>query len=137
MASTPQAPRGEQTPDRTALVHQAELVISYVLLGGVLLSAAIILAGVVVFYYEYYTASGRAISTAFPHSLAGVFADLARGNPLAIILLGLLVLLATPFARVAVSIVAFALERDWRYVVITSLVLIILVVSFVLGRGGA
>jgi uncharacterized membrane protein len=131
------APRGERASDRTALVRQAELVISYVLRGGVLLSAAIILAGVVMFYYQYYTTSGHAISTAFPHSLAGVFADLAHGNPLGIILLGLLVLLATPFARVAVSIVAFALEHDWRYVVITSLVLIILVASFVLGRGGA
>jgi uncharacterized membrane protein len=62
---------------------------------------------------------------------------LTQGDPVALVALGLLVLLATPFLRVAVSIVAFALERDWRYVGITALVLAILLASFFLGKGGA
>jgi uncharacterized membrane protein YfcA len=41
----------------------------------------------------------------------------------------LLILLATPVIRVAVSIVAFALERDWLYVGITLLVLALLLTS--------
>jgi uncharacterized membrane protein len=40
-------------------------------------------------------------------------------------------------ARVAISIFAFARERDWLYVGITTLVLLILLASFLLGRGGA
>jgi len=35
-----------------------------------------------------------------------------------------------------ISIVAFALERDWRYAVITAVVLLILIVSFALGKAG-
>ena len=35
--------------------------------------------------------------------------------------------------RVAVSILAFAIERDRAYVVITSIVLLLLILSFALG----
>jgi len=47
-----------------------------------------------------------------------------RLNPL-----GLLLLIATPIARVAFSIVGFALERDRMYVVFTLIVLAILLYS--------
>lgn len=124
-------------PEREGLVRQAELVISQVLRGGVLLSAAIILLGVLLFYLQFGASGGQAPGAAFPHTLLGVVSGLSRGDPLAIIVLGLLVLLATPVVRVAVSIMAFGLERDWRYVAITSLVLLILLLSFVLGKGGA
>ncbi len=128
----------EGARDRDELVQRAELIISNVLRGGVLLSAAIITAGVVDFYREYLASYGSApLYQDYPHTLGQVITDLEQGNPLAIITLGLLVLLATPVVRVAVSIVAFGLERDWRYVVITSCVLLIIVVSFVLGAGGA
>jgi uncharacterized membrane protein len=124
--------------DQTILIRQAELIISNVLRGGVLLSAVVIAAGVIAFYWRYLAAGGRGVSNRpFPHNLTGVAQGLSSGDPLAIIALGLLILLATPVLRVAVSIVAFALERDWRYTVITSLVLAILIVSFLLGRGGA
>ena len=127
----------EKEAGREALVRQAELIISHVLRGGVLLSAAIILAGVVLLYLRAFAAEGSEAVSAFPHTLPSVEQGLAHGDPLAIIVLGLLVLLATPVVRVAVSIVAFLLERDWRYVIITSLVLLILLLSFVLGKGGA
>jgi uncharacterized membrane protein len=132
----------EQTmrnPERDALVRQAELIISNVLRGGVLLSAAIILSGVILFYIQYLTTGGQGIPyNTYPHTLRAVSRSLAQGNPIGIITLGLLILLATPVMRVAVSIVAFALERDWRYILITSLVLAILLFSFfALGQGGA
>jgi uncharacterized membrane protein len=46
-----------------------------------------------------------------------------------VIQLGLLVLIATPVARVVFSIAGFTLERDWTYVVITAIVLAILLYS--------
>ena len=56
-------------------------------------------------------------------------------HPQSIIALGLLLLIATPILRVAVSIIAFALERDYRFVVITAIVLVILILSnFLLGN---
>jgi uncharacterized membrane protein len=51
----------------------------------------------------------------------------------AIIQLGLLVLIATPVARVAFSLVAFALQRDRTYMVVSVIVLAALLYS--LGAG--
>ena len=45
--------------------------------------------------------------------------------------------LITPVLRVLVSILAFGIERDWRYVGITTLVFVILLVSLLLGKVGA
>lgn len=47
----------------------------------------------------------------------------------AVIQAGLLLLIAVPIVRVAVSIVAFAIERDCLYVIVTALVLGILLFS--------
>ena len=58
-----------------------------------------------------------------------------QGNPLAIIMLGLLILLATPLARVTVSIAAFAIERDRLYIIITSIVLTIFTLFGIFGVG--
>jgi uncharacterized membrane protein len=55
---------------------------------------------------------------------------------MAIITLGLILLLATPVARVAVSVIAFALSRDRLYVAITLVVLCILIFSLLSGAGG-
>ncbi len=122
--------------ERDALLRRTELIISHVLRGGVLLSAAVILIGVVLFYIRWLGSGERLHVTSFPHSLGAVGSGLAHGDPLAVIALGLLLLLATPVLRVAVSVITFALERDWLYTGITLLVLAILVLSFVLGRGG-
>jgi uncharacterized membrane protein len=119
------------------IVHRTELVISHVLRGGVLLSAVIITAGVILFYLRDAQSAHGLLDHPYPHSLADVMSGLMLGNPIAIIALGLLLLLSTPVVRVAVSIFAFAVERDWRYVMITSLVLAILIASFLLGKGGA
>ncbi len=121
--------------DRDATVRKAELVISNILRLGVILSAAIVVVGVVMFYVR--EAMFGADTRSFPHSLSAVISGVAQGDARSVIVLGLLVLLMTPVLRVAVSIVAFALEDDWRYVVITSIVLIVLLLSFFLGRGGA
>lgn len=123
--------------DRESLARRAELIISGVLRGGVVLSASIILLGVVLYYLRNPRANPAIAQPAlFPHSLPAVLTGLAHADGLAIIAFGLLILLATPVIRVAVSIVAFALEGDRRYVAITTLVLFILIVSFIAGRGG-
>ena len=66
--------------------------------------------------------------------LSGLPGLLAHGDPAAYLSLGLLALIATPFVRVAGTIVAFACERDRRYVVITAVVLAVMCVSVVLGK---
>lgn len=47
--------------------------------------------------------------------------------------LGILVVILTPFVRVAGSVVAFAYERDWRFVAVTLAVLVVMVVTVRLG----
>ena len=47
---------------------------------------------------------------------------------------GLLLLIATPVARVAFTLVAFILQRDRTYIAITALVLALLLYALVLGR---
>ncbi|MBV9155052.1 MAG: DUF1634 domain-containing protein, partial [Acidobacteriaceae bacterium] len=61
--------------------------------------------------------------------IKGAFAVRARS----IIQLGILLLIATPIARVAFSLVGFALGRDRTYVVITAIVLTVLLVSLITG----
>jgi uncharacterized membrane protein len=126
-----------RTPDDQERLRQAELLISYVLRGGVLLSAAIIALGTVLFYIRYFASHGHDAQITIYHTITGVLADVAHGDPVAIIALGLLVLLLTPVLRVVVSVVTFALEHDWLYTGITLLVFCILLLSFLLGRGGA
>jgi uncharacterized membrane protein len=46
-----------------------------------------------------------------------------------LIQLGLLILIATPIARVAFSFVAFLYQRDWTYVLVTLIVLALLFYS--------
>ena len=55
-----------------------------------------------------------------------------RGD--AVIQLGILLLIAVPIVRVAVSLAAFLLQRDWLYCVVTFLVLGILLFSLLGGR---
>jgi uncharacterized membrane protein YfcA/uncharacterized membrane protein len=117
----------QRTDDaRMSLVRQTELIISYVLRGGVYISAAVILVGVILFYTRPHPAEA---DLTYPHNLNAILPALGAGSPVAIITLGLLILLATPVIRVAVSIVAFAVERDWLYVCITLVVLTLLLTS--------
>ena len=115
-------------------VRQAEILISRVLRGGVILSAVIIGIGMLGVLLHL---GNQASSLPALDSVATVWHGLVAGDPLAVIMAGLLVLLATPVLRVAVSVVAFALEGDFRYVAITCLVLLILLVSFALGKAGS
>lgn len=54
----------------------------------------------------------------------------------ALIAPGLLLLIATPVLRVAVSVFAFVLERDRIYIAITTAVLALVLLSFALGKAG-
>jgi len=111
------------------------IIIGWILQGGVLLSAAIILIGMLLLPFHSRGLSEQSL-VSFPHTLAEEWTGLLALRPQAVIVLGLLLLIATPVMRVAVSVVAFAIERDYRYVVITLLVLAILIASFLIGKGG-
>ena len=114
-----------------------ENVVSVLLRTGVLLSATVVLAGGV--YYlsrhggapaNYHRFVGQpSIDRIATEIVGGAFRLRARS----VIQFGILLLIATPIARVAVSLVAFVLERDRTYVLITSLVLSVLLISLITG----
>jgi len=123
-------------PPRDALTRRANLIISGVLRGGVLLSAAIIMLGLVLLSAHILVAHGASVTYQIPRTAGSVLQGVLRGDPVSVITLGLLVLLATPVVRVGVSLVTFALEGDRLYTAITALVLLILLLSFLSGRAG-
>ncbi len=67
--------------------------------------------------------------------ISGIVQEAGQIEPEAIVQLGLLLLLATPIARVAFSVFAFACQKDWIYVLFTLVVLSILAYSIVFGVG--
>lgn len=133
-AAGPEGNAAHDDPARTT-----ELMVSFVLRSGVIVSAAVIIAGLVLLVYHGLAGLQGGIATAFnfPHTFGAVFAGVAKLDPVSVISLGLLLMIITPVTRVAVSIIAFAMERDWRYVGITALVLLVLLVSFALGKAGS
>jgi uncharacterized membrane protein len=66
-----------------------------------------------------------------PLSILGQAAAL---DPLGLIMLGLILLIATPVARVVFSVAAFLLQRDYLYVIFTLLVLAVLLYSLFNGN---
>lgn len=108
-------------------------VIGTLLQVGVLAAAAVVLAGGI----WLLAGSGHGQPSYKPfrgeppglRSAGGVIASLAHPRPEILIQFGLLLLIATPVARVVFSLAAFALERDWTYVVITLIVLVVLAYS--------
>jgi uncharacterized membrane protein len=116
--------------------RRVERAVSLVLRTGVGLSAAVILLGLGLLVAKGIFSNNVRIDAAipYPRDLAALASGLLALDPASVIMLGLVALIATPIARVAVSILAFALERDWRYVAITAIVLAILVAGLVMGK---
>ena len=112
------------------------LVVSTILIVGVSVSAALIAVGLIGSFLVGWEGS---LAGAGPVDRATTdFGVLPRGlptlRPAALVQLGLVVLLLTPVARVAASVVGFMLERDWLYVAITAIVLAVLLASLAVLR---
>jgi uncharacterized membrane protein len=117
---------------------QVETIIGNLLRAGVLLAAAVTLAGGVIYLAHHGGGAwpGYAVFRGQYSPLRqplDIIQQALAGDGRAIIQLGVLLLMATPVARVAFSVAAFGLERDWTYVGTTLLVLAILLYSLVGG----
>ncbi len=115
--------------------EKLEQVLGNLLRAGVTLSAAVVLAGGIVYLARHGSAVPQyKVFRGEPTDLRqlGGIVDAAlalRGRGL--IQLGLLLLVATPVARVVFSLVGFAVQRDRTYVVATAIVLAVLVYGLV------
>ena len=125
-------------------VRKVELAISSLLRIGVLTSLLIVLVGTVVTFvhHPHYLSSRRDLvrltspGAEFPHSVPSVIRGVEHSQGRALVMTGLLLLIATPVLRVAVSVLAFVYQRDRTFVIITSVVLTLLLASFILGKAG-
>jgi uncharacterized membrane protein len=59
-------------------------------------------------------------------TISGIFREAVHFSGRGLIQLGLLLLIATPVARVLFSVFAFIYEKDWTYVLVTLMVLALL-----------
>lgn len=117
-------------PDR-----RMELVIGRLLQVGVTLASVVVLLGGVLYLrahagepVSYKTFRGESLGRA-----GTVLRGAVHGDPAALIQLGVLLLIATPVARVAVMAGAFLLERDRLYLAISLAVLAILLFGLLHG----
>jgi uncharacterized membrane protein len=117
--------------------EQFEQFLGHVLRIGVLLAAAVVLFGGVLLVarhakqpLDHKTFHGEPDELRDPAKIVGRAMQLDdRG----MIMLGLLLLVATPVARVVFSVIAFARERDYLYVTLTLIVLGALLYSLFAG----
>lgn len=110
-----------------------EQIMGNLLRFGVLLSAGIVSIGAAIYLWKHGTETPHYTKFAGePASLieAGrIWQTAFSGSGRSIIQLGLLVLIATPVARIVFSIVGFLIEKDILYTAITLFVLTIIILS--------
>lgn len=109
---------------------RTEHIIGNLLRIGVLIAATVTLIGGVLYLMQsgYHRPDYRVFAGASSplRSLAAIAHGVAAGQAEALIQLGIVLLIATPIARVALTVVAFAMRRDRLYVVVSTLVLVLL-----------
>ena len=110
-----------------------ELIIGNLLRAGVLLAASIVFIGGALYLaahhadrigYRQFVAGGPAL-----RSVAGIVQSAAHLHSEGLIQLGLLLLIATPVARVVLAVIGFALEKDRLYAIVSLIVLAVLAFS--------
>jgi uncharacterized membrane protein len=120
--------------------HGIEVMIGNLLRAGVLIAAAVVVVGAVI-YLSHYALQPADFSVfrgeaAALRTLPAIVKGAVHLGGKSIIQLGLLLLIATPIARVVFSVVGFAVERDYLYVALTLIVLAVLLYSLI-GSGVA
>jgi uncharacterized membrane protein len=129
-----------ETPRRGAGLtdYQVDQVIGRLLQFGVLIAAAVVLvSGAMLLVAHGSAAVNLGTFRSEPAALRGVFVVVRaalHGETDAIVQLGLVLLILTPVARVALTLGAFTIQRDRTYMVLTAIVLVLLLYGLVWGR---
>jgi uncharacterized membrane protein len=121
--------------DRDWTDRRMEMVIGNLLRFGVGISALVVSFGAVIYLVRHgHSPTDYRVFRGEPsdlRSVGGILRDALALRGTGIIQLGLLLLIATPVARVAFSIFGFAEEHDRLYVVVASIVLLVLAYSLI------
>jgi uncharacterized membrane protein len=113
--------------------EQMRIIMGSLLRVGVVSSGIIVLLGGILFFiqhpgetFDYNIFKGE---PARLKQIQTIFRETIELRSRAVIQSGILLLIATPLARVLFSLLGFIAEKDWIYVLITLIVLIILGLS--------
>lgn len=116
-----------------------ETGVSYVLITGVVVSFILEVTGMVLYYKAFHSmAIERGSTISFQGSdffafLRSVLLKPSTQSPsVRLMILGIAVLILTPYARAILSVAYFAVTRNVKYVVITLFVLVILTISLMM-----
>jgi uncharacterized membrane protein len=133
-------PKSESAADarQNSRDEEVQQLVGRLLQTGVLLSAFVVAVGGAMLLARYggATADFRnfAGEPASLTSVAGILHSVLGGDRRALVQLGLVLLIATPVARVALTLGAFIFQRDRLYVAITTVVLALLLYGLLWGR---
>ena len=120
-------------PPRGWSDERVEQVVGNLLRFGVLLAALVILAGGIRYLLEDGDKpADHRVFQEEPLNLRSpvlITEDALAGDSRALIQLGMLLLIATPVARVVFSAYAFVRQHDWLFVLVTAIVLVVLLYS--------
>jgi uncharacterized membrane protein len=123
-----------QTMRKKVTDEDLEKIIGQLLRYGVLLSSLVVLAGGIVYLIrhgrqlpQYGTFTGEPDKMRTPVPMWKAILN-GEGRPL--IALGLLLLIATPIARIVFSIFGYLMEKDYLYMLITGIVLAVILWNF-------
>jgi uncharacterized membrane protein len=133
-----------QRPESLVL---AELAISYALRVGVLCCSVVFASGLILKLIQSsrggpsskellqkLTSGAESIPFFVPSSLSDFMEGLRLGNSDTVIAFGLVLLIALPIIRVSMTVVLFAIERDWIFLLITLIVLSVLLSGIIFGK---
>lgn len=112
-------------------INQMEIIIGKIMRIGVMISALIMLIGYALLLF---TNSTGYPGDTFPLTLTAIWEGILQFKPYALMMGGIFLLILTPALRVITSIYTFFKSHDTLYTVITTIVLIILLISFFLGH---
>ncbi|HEU5451797.1 MAG TPA: DUF1634 domain-containing protein [Terriglobales bacterium] len=107
-----------------------------VLLGGMIVSTALFAFGLIraMMLHTYFPLTEEWVRSHYHWSV--VVHGLAAMDPTTLMMVATILLILTPVARVIVSIYAFWVDHDHKYVAVTSIVLFIMVLTYALSKAG-
>ena len=116
-----------------------ETAISYLLIIGVAASLLLEVIGLILFYGDYLNLNILESSISFIQgknffSFMGILlqGEYTQNNAFLFMTMGLIVLILTPYIRIFTSIIYFGGKKDYKYVLVTVIVFIIITISLTL-----
>jgi uncharacterized membrane protein len=117
--------------------ERVDNIMGNLLRAGVVMAATVVLAGAIVYLMRssaapvaYSRFQGQPASL---RTVGGIVAGVLSLDSRSIIQLGLVLLIATPIARVLFALIAFTLQGDRKYMLISGIVLAVLIASLASG----